>query len=171
MDERQIIEAALDCEDSSDAVWPAIAERIRAARELSGLSWEAVAEHLREAPSHFWDLELYDDELFRVVSVNTIGRLAGIFGITVDEVLFGIAAQPPAARTSFADVAARLSRLLASENLTVDDLGDRIGWDVSRVLADPESLGDYNVDGFRRVCNTIDVDWVTALPRPRDNAG
>jgi transcriptional regulator with XRE-family HTH domain len=168
---RQVLEAALDCEDRSEAVWPPIAARIRIAREQSGLSWAAVAEHLGETPSNVQDPELYDDELCSVMSVGAIGRLAEKLGLTVDELLFGIPSEPSAPRISFSDIAAGLSRLLESEKVSAEELSDRIGWDIRRVLTEPDLMGEYPLDCLRRVCRTIGIDWVSALPRPRAVAG
>lgn len=101
------------------------------------------------------------------MSVDTIGRLAEILGVTVDDMLFGIPQHPPAVRPSFSEIARRLSGYLESENLSVEEASARIDWDISGVLVEPESIGEYPLDGFRRVCRVVDVDWVTALPGPR----
>ena len=70
-DDRERAEQALNSlSDEQPAVWPAVAERFRVARQRAGLTEAQVAEGagLRSA-SEYWDLELRDDEAFTAVSV------------------------------------------------------------------------------------------------------
>jgi hypothetical protein len=52
-----------------------------------------------------------------------------------------------------------------SEGLTIDELGDRVGWDLTPIMADPEAVDQLNLSGLSDVCTAIGLDWVSALQR------
>ena len=93
MDEREIVDAALGRLDadggSGPAKWPPVAQRIKEARERAGLSESEVAAGLGMTASEYGDIELHDDEAFYVFAIAELAQLAGILGVTLDQLLFG----------------------------------------------------------------------------------
>jgi hypothetical protein len=53
---------------------------------------------------------------------------------------------------------------MAREGQTVDEFGDRIGWNVEPVLKDPETLWGFNVEALHAMCSALELDWVAAVP-------
>jgi transcriptional regulator with XRE-family HTH domain len=161
--ERALAEQALasyELDDAADIVFPAAAQRIRRAREDLTLTQDDVASRWGEQVSMYWDLELFDDEAFTVISVRQLQRLASVLETTVNALLFGEdpAATLPIAR--YRDVIARLEVRMAEDGISIDQLGDRIGWELGPLLADPGALGDLPVSGLWSICRAAEVDWV-----------
>ena len=165
-DERHLVEAALallSSTEASEIVWPPVARRIREARQRLGLTESAVATRLEIEDSEYWDVEFHDDEAFTSFSVEQLTRLAGILGVPLHALLFGAEATASGERASFASITKRLQALAANEGLSIDELSERVGWELEEILATPESLGELNVAGLRDVCMAVGVDWATAL--------
>jgi len=171
MDERELVDMALaqvtTGAGSEPAQWPPVARRIKEARERAGLSESEIAARLGMTPSEYWDIELHDDEAFSVFAIADLAQLAEVLGLTVDHMLFGASVEYSPSRTPYGVIAERLAAVIASEGVTVDNLSDRVGWDLAPVLRDPEALGQFNVVGLRDLCRAIGVDWVSALPRSK----
>jgi hypothetical protein len=167
-DERELAEramAALHSPEPGRAIsWPAVAERIRTARQYAGLTEEQVANraHLT-SPSNYWDLELQDDEAFTCISIAGLHAVASVLGTTGSRLLFGEDLPPAGGGQEFATIAKRLKDRIAAQGLTVEALGDEIGWDLQGVLHDPFALAGFNLVGLRDVCKLVGVDWVGAF--------
>ena len=168
-DERELAESALaqrDAQVDSDKVqWPPVARRAREARERLGLSEADVAARLGIRPSEYWDIERYDSEAFDVFDVELLTRLSSVLGMSLDALLFGSNDAHPISRTPYRVVVERLLAAAAREGLTIEQLSDRVGWDLTAASADHAALGQLPVSGLRDVCRAAGVDWVTVLPR------
>ena len=45
-----------------------------------------------------------------------------------------------------------------------DSFGERIGWDVSSALEDPNNIWkDWNLDGLQDICHAVGVNWEHVL--------
>jgi hypothetical protein len=42
-----------------------------------------------------------------------------------------------------------------------------VGWQVDKILADPDELWTLNTDGFRDVTKAAGVEWTSVFPRKR----
>ena len=65
---------------------------------------------------------------------------------------------------TFEDVTAHIAKKVSESGFTENQLGDLIGWDITRLLGDPLSLSDYTVEALYGICKVVDCDWVAALP-------
>jgi transcriptional regulator with XRE-family HTH domain len=167
-DERALTEQALTAYDldNAECMFPPVAQRILRAREALGLTQQDVAARWGEQASMYWDLELYDDEAFTVISTEQFRRLAAVLGASVSALLFGEepSSEPPA--TSYAEVVARLRAKMAEEAISVEQLGDRIGWELHELFMDPDKLGDLPICGLRSVCQAAGIDWFAVVRTP-----
>jgi len=164
-EEYRIAERALsayELADSTEPVFPPAAQRIRRARETLGLTQE-VATRWGEQVSMYWDLELYDAEVFTVISVRQVYRLAVVLGTSVNAVLFGGEPAMNSPKMPYTDVVSRLRVRMADDAISPEQLGDHIGWDIRGLLADSDALGDLPIDGLRAVCQAAGVDWMSVL--------
>src|SRR4030095_16468919 len=133
IDERARAEAALtkvraDQETESDE-WPAAAPRFQRARERLGLTLDGVAALLGVETREYWDIEFHNDEAFDCFSVVQLRQIATILGEPLEALLFGAGFVRTTTRISPAAIAERLRALAASEELTIEELSDRVGWD------------------------------------------
>ena len=148
---------------TSDDTPPPTAARIRAARLRAGLDERTMAERVGiNLPSYF-DLESYDDEIFTCLTLEEVTRLARALGITVRSLIASDPVGSPGA-ISMRDLVERVRQRVADQGITADALFERVGWDISPALDDPESAWrDWNIDCLRDVCAEIGVDWQSVV--------
>ena len=139
-------------------------DRLRGARERLGLTLEEVANRMGLSARWYYDLEAYPDEVSSTVSLAHLQVLGQTLGLEPATILVGETTSPTD-RGGFRDVVDGLERRMKSEGLDAKTLGERLGWDIRGVLADPEELWTFNVAGLRDVCLGVGVDWLAVLPR------
>jgi hypothetical protein len=137
---------------------------MRGARERLGLTPEEVASKMGLSASWYYDLEAYPDEVFATVSLAHLQVLGQTLGLEPAKILVG-GTTSPTDRRGFRDVVDGLQRRMEAEGLDAEALGERLGWDIRGVLADPQELWNFNVTGLRDVCQGVGVDWLAVLPR------
>lgn len=170
MSDREIIEAALAFGRGDHIVgpveWPPVATRFREARERSNLTQAEVAKHLGYSrASEYRDIELFDEEAFDCFSLAELRQLAAIFNTPLETLLFGSDFKGATSGTTPTMIVERLRATAAREGITIDELGDRVGWDLTPIMADPQAIDQFNLSGLSDICAPIGLDWVTALNR------
>jgi transcriptional regulator with XRE-family HTH domain len=139
-------------------------DRIRAARERLGMMPKEVASAMGLSSAWYDHLELVPGEVFSNVSLAHLKALGQTLGLEPATILAGDGAPYPQ-RRPFEDVVDGLRRQMESAHIDADTLGERLGWDIRALLADPEQLWNFNVDGLRDVCEGVGIDWLAVLPR------
>ena len=162
-DERVQAQAMLEGEGDG---WPPVAERVREARERLGLTVAEVMERLGMSGTEYQDVEWHDDEVFMNLSLKEVVALAGILKMSTSQLLFGSQSTPPMAPVSPMEIVRRLEELARSEGVTMDELGDRLGWDLNPIVRNPEAMGDVlNIPGLHDICKALGLDWLSNLER------
>lgn len=166
--ERLRAESALRSIEQSAAIddveWPPTATRIREARAKRELDEAVVADRLEMSVESYFDLETYDDEAFTVAALSDLVALGRIFDVEPRVLLLGMEAEGVERSITFTDIAEGLRRRLTASGVTAEALSDEIGYDIEPVLASPDALWEFNVDGLYCVCTALALDWVAALP-------
>jgi len=168
-DERALAERALELgelDTGSEPTFPPVAERFLKARESLGLTQAEVAAQWGEVPSMYWDLELYDSEAFDVISVEDLVTLSATLRVSVMHLLFGGEPSTPLNVTSYPEIARHLRATMEERSISVAQLSETVGWDLTEILETPQSLAALPIFGLRWVCKTIGVDWATTLGNP-----
>jgi transcriptional regulator with XRE-family HTH domain len=147
----------------SEPQWPPVARRIREARDRTGLSESLVADKLGMTLTEYRDVEFHDDEVFVSFSLKHLRALGEVLGLPLHQMLLGPDAEPVGPPTSSDEIARRISALAASQQVSIEELSDSVGWDLEPILHDPASLAELNLDGLHDICAAIGVDWVSAL--------
>jgi transcriptional regulator with XRE-family HTH domain len=118
----------------------------------AGVTHTEVARRLKTTVHSYGDLERFDDEAFTVLSLEQLLDLGKALNVEPRVLLLGEEVAASTSTITFGDIAARLADRIAREGQTIDEFGDRIGWDVEPVLKDPT------------ICTAAGLDWVAALP-------
>jgi transcriptional regulator with XRE-family HTH domain len=141
--------------------------RLKRAREAVGLDEHAVARLAGITSPWYYDLETHDDELASTLSLEKLCHLAEIVRTDPLVLLIGDRASTVERSIEFGDVVRRLTTQMATSGLDVEQFGERVGWELGKILADPNELWELNTDGFRDVATAAGVDWSSAFPRTR----
>ena len=139
-------------------------DRIRNARERAGLEPMDVAAQLNLPQAHYWDLESFEDEAWMTISLEELGALARILGVTPRFILDGEEPVPPGDRLSFEGFAAVIRKAVDAAGGDVDAWGDGAGWDVAPILADPKAIWGLSPDALKDIAEAAGVDWRLVLP-------
>jgi len=144
--------------------WPAAAERIRDARLAAGLTESEVAGFLKTTIHSYWDLDHYDDEAFKVASLEQLAALGRILKVEPRRLLLGPETEGVKQTVTFGDIAVRLAERISRGGNDAEECGDSIGWNVTSVLTNPQALAAYDVEALYDICKALGLDWVAALP-------
>lgn len=156
--------SAKNLEELETVQLPPVAARIRQARLQAGLSENEIARRLGITIHSYCDLESYDYEAFTNLSLKELAELGGILGVQPRVLLLGRDGEGGKQTVTFEDVTAHIAKKVSESGFTENQLGDLIGWDITRLLGDPLSLSDYTVEALYGICKVVDCDWVAALP-------
>jgi hypothetical protein len=149
--------------------------RLREARTALGLTAAEFARKISypNGISAYLDLEASPGDLFMTVSLAELSALGSELGIDPLVLLCDDreAIREPSALT-FEQVAEAVASFRVAEGLSAEAVSEHLGWDVAGVLADPQALWDFNVDGLRDICGPVGLDWRRAVPNvPRLKLG
>ncbi|HET9251535.1 MAG TPA: helix-turn-helix transcriptional regulator [Candidatus Eisenbacteria bacterium] len=139
-------------------------QRIRAARERTGLQIGEVAYRCGLSYEHYNDIESYDDDAAQTISLEALRRLSRSLGVTALFILEGADAATPTARITFAEFAACVAEAVRSSGKDVETWGEEAGWDVAPLLDDPGEIWGLNGEALREIAEAAGVDWRAVLP-------
>jgi transcriptional regulator with XRE-family HTH domain len=142
-------------------------ENIRLARIRAGVEPDAVARAAGLNKPSYFDVEGHDDEVTGNISLRSLSAIAHALKTTPLELLAGHGAVGLASPRPAAELPDLARVRLSGERLTVEEYGDRIGWDLAPVLADPEYLWEYPFDMLHSLCEDLEVDWREWIEAPR----
>src|SRR5215212_2397620 len=141
---------------------PDYANRIREARERSGKSIDEMVSLLGLSRESYYDLEMFDDEVILVISLQELITLSKALGIDLVE-FFSNGAAKPAESVSLDALAEKINEYLTAHNLTVAEFEEAVGWELAKCLAEPREFMNFNVDGLKDVTKPLGVDWRAVL--------
>ncbi len=131
--------------------------RFRIARERAGLSIADTAARAGIFESCVWDLESHNDELMSVYCAADLQRFAGVLSIAPWELVDAEGRDEP---ISADELAAAILGHCRVRKVTLEDFGDAVSWDVSKVVNTPQLLlSDISLDGIQDICRELGVDW------------
>lgn len=145
-------------------------EIIRERRESLGISHEEMAAAMGLS-AVYYDLEDFDTEVFRCVSLAELLRLCDVLRITPKDIFEGSSSPseipPPRSKYPVGGLAS-LRPLIAAElartGETVCEFEDRVGWSgMSEFLSGAASGLGWNVYELSCVCDGCGADWLDVL--------
>ncbi len=138
------------------------AARIRALRVKAGKSQAQIAKRLELNPAWCADLERHDDELASTLTMFKAMELASILGVS----LYDLLEEPRAAESiALVELPDRLIAHAKREGLSVEQLGDRIGWELREFIDAPvQSAAELPILFFQAVAAALGINWLALVP-------
>jgi hypothetical protein len=147
------------------------ARRLQSAREATGLEQRDVAALIGIGFPWYCDLEMHPNDVAMTLSLEELCHLGSVVRTDPLRLLIGDRASSVERTIQFGEIVQRLADRMAALALDVEQFGERVGWDLTKIMVDSEALWALNTDGFRDVSKAADVDWISAFPRsPRVSA-
>lgn len=148
------------------------AQRLKRARESIGLDQHAAARLIGIDSPWYYDLEEYEDEIVSTLSLEKLCHLAHVLSTDPLVLLVGDRAKTIDRTLQFEEIVQRLADEMSLAGLDVKACSERVGWNLTKILADPQELWNLNTGGFVDVTKAAGVEWTSALPRtPRPASG
>jgi hypothetical protein len=123
-----------------------------------------VADRVGLSLASYYDLEGRDDEAFTCISLGQLVALGSALRVSPRELVDDQEASPATERVAYARLADQVRTQVDLEGTSPEAWGDRIGWDVSALLLNPERVADLNLDGLRDICSAVGIDWRAVVP-------
>jgi transcriptional regulator with XRE-family HTH domain len=137
-------------------------KRLREARERSGKSIDEMAGLMGLSWESYNDLEVYDEEMIDVLSLQELITLSKALGIDLVE-FFSNGASKPVESVPLEALAEKINEYVTAHNLTVAEFEDAVGWEVANCLTQPSQFMNFNVDGLMDVTRPLGLDWRAVL--------
>ena len=141
---------------------PDYGKRLREARERAGKGIDEMAALLGISWAAYNDLEMFNEEITDVLSLQELITLSKALGIDLVD-FFSNGASKPAETVSLNALAEKINEYLAAHNLTIAEFEDAVGWEVANCLTDPSQFINFNLDGLMDVSKPLNVDWRAVL--------
>lgn len=137
--------------------------RLKALREKAGLEAEALADQIGVSPLWYEDLENEPGEVEESLGLEQLRKLSLLLGVGVAQLLTGSPVPPHTRAVAFQDLALQLRRKL-EDMPGLDELEEKVGWDLGRFLKSPETEGwEQRVPFFKDVCAVLGLDWLGVI--------
>lgn len=137
--------------------------RLRALREKAGLEPETLADQIGVSLLWYEDLENEPGEVEESLGLEQIRKLALLLGVGMAQLLTGAPVPPDTRAVAFQDLARQLRRKL-EDMPGLDDLEEKVGWDLGRFLKSPETEGwEQRLPFFKDVCAVLGLDWLGVI--------
>ena len=141
---------------------PDYGKRLREARERAGKGIDEMAALMGLSWAAYNDLEMFNEEITDVLSLQELITLSKALGIDLVE-FFSNGASKPAETVSLNALAEKINEYLAAHNLTIAEFEDAVGWEVANCLTDPSQFMNFNADGLMDISKPLNVDWRAVL--------
>jgi hypothetical protein len=134
------------------------------ARERAGISVPSLAAAVGITEPACWDLLDQPSEVSMCLTLRQLGQLASALAVPP------LSLVPDAPRSAqrhrpLSELAEAIRNFCSDHHLSVDQFGEKAGWDVRRFLDAPDSaLDDWCLDSLRGVCHALDLHWPDFLP-------
>ena len=141
---------------------PEYGRRLREARERSGKTIDEMASLLDLSRESYNDLEVYDDEVILVLSLEELVTLSKALDIDLVE-FFSNGSSRPQESVSLDALAGKINEYLTANKLTLAEFEEAVGWELANCLTEPSQFMNFNLDGLMDVSKPLGVDWRAVL--------
>jgi transcriptional regulator with XRE-family HTH domain len=140
-----------------------VSARIRAFRIRAGKSQADVARMLDLNIAWYADLEARDEEFASALTMFKAMELAAILGVPLHELVDepAYADQPLA----LIDLPQRIVAHAAREHISLEQLENRVGWELREFIAAPvQSAAEMPIEFFQAVAAALGINWLALVP-------
>jgi hypothetical protein len=137
---------------------------VAVARERAGISVPSLAAAVGITEPACWDLLDQPSEISMCLTLRQLAQLASALAVPP---LSLVPDAPPSAQRhrTLSELADVVRDFCSAHHLSVDQFGEKAGWDIQRFLEAPDSvLDDWCLDSLRGVCHALDLHWPDFLP-------
>jgi transcriptional regulator with XRE-family HTH domain len=132
---------------------------IKRLREVKGLTHRELAKVAGINVESYYDLEQYDDELDRGVSVGGIARIAKELGVRPSIFYAGTSG----GAVSTGELALLIRKRLELSGKALPEFETQVGYEVATALDNPDEFQEFDADSLRAVCAAVGVNWFDVL--------
>jgi transcriptional regulator with XRE-family HTH domain len=139
------------------------AARIRGLRIRAGKSQADMSQLLGLNLAWYSDLEKRDDELASTLTIFKAMELASIFGVRLHELLD----EPLVAdeRIALMELPDRLIAHAKREGISVEQLEERVGWELHEFFGSPVQLAaEFPILFFQALATALGINWLALVP-------
>ena len=133
--------------------------RLKRIREARRANPDQLARELGVAGAWYPDLENDSSRLGDEISIAALRKLARALDVSPSALL---SARGEVVSTAKYFVERLESHLLATHT-PADVFSEKVGWNVSPMIADPANVRTLNAEAFRAICAAIGLDWQVVL--------
>ena len=134
------------------------------ARERAGVSVPSLAAAVGITEPACWDLLDQPSEVSICLTLRQLAQLASALAVPPLSLVPDAPQSEQRHRTLY-ELADAVRDFCSTRHSSVDQFGEKAGWDVRRFLEAPDSaLDDWCLDSLRGVCQAVDLHWPDFLP-------
>lgn len=139
------------------------AQKIRFFRVRAGKSVPQIAVDLGLNEAWYRDLESYDDELASTLTLPQALQLASLLGVRLHELVAD--ATPCVPEIGLLDLPPMIAAHLAHEGLSIEELEERVGWELQEFLQSPvKAAAELPIKFLQDISGALGIDWLSLVP-------
>jgi len=134
------------------------------ARERASIDVPTLAAAVGITEPACWDLLDQPSEVSMCLTLRQLAQLASVLAVPPHSLVPDAPSSAQRHRT-LSELADAVRDFCSAHHLSVDQFGEKAGWDVRRFLEAPDfALDDWCLDSLRGVCHALDLHWPDFLP-------
>ncbi len=139
------------------------AARIRGLRIRAGKPKGEIAQSLGLNAAWYDDLEQRDDELVSSLTLFQAMELASLLGVKLHDI-FEVRSSPDE-HIALVDLPARITQHVAKEGITVEQLEEKVGWELRGFLESPvHAAAETPIAFLQALAHGLGLDWLSFVP-------
>jgi transcriptional regulator with XRE-family HTH domain len=134
-------------------------KRLKIIREARGRDPHDLARAVGISSASYYGLEYGAPERAAEVTLRDVTTLCRELGVSASALFHGrgdVVGTPAA-------LVEKLQQYLQQTGLTPRAFAQQTGWEIERLLQNPDVLAELDVDGLAAICGALELDWVGVL--------
>lgn len=137
-------------------------ERLRQSRLCSGKTPQEIAQMAGISAPTYYDLEAHPGDMAAGLSLAELHRLAAAVQADIYWLVHG-EQNPAVERVSTTQLMRRITDLSARSKMTIEEIEEKIGYEIGAALARPSAVLEWNLDCLKSVCDFLKLELGAVL--------